>query len=291
MSRSLDVLTQIYKPFRITRINKCILFNSMEGNYIVKQNPQINYHELYNYLYTRNFKYLPALIDDSREDVIVLEYQVDIYLDKNQKGEDLIKIVALLHSKTSYFKNITKDTYKEIYDNLKNNIIFIDNHYSELYDKYLQEQYTEPSHYLFLRNYSLIYNACKYCLTKLEEWFNLVSTKEQQRVALVHNNLKLEHFIKNEDDYIISWDHYTIDNPVIDLYNFYKNEWNNLPFSDIFQIYNNNFELLEEEKILLDILISIPYKIDNIDNMLSECREIRRLINYLGNSSKIVINS
>ena len=227
MNRSIDVLTQVYKPYRITRINKCILFNTMDGDYVVKTEPKINYLDLYNYLYTRGFKYLPKLVDSSRDNTIVFEYQSDASIDNNQKGLDLIKLVALLHSKTSYFKEITKDRYKEIYENLKNNVQFIDNYYGEMFDRFISEEYYMPSHYLFLRNYSLIYNACKYCLAKIDEWYNKVSDKTKERVVLVHNNLRLDHYIKNENDYLISWDNYTIDSPIVDLYKFYQNEWYN----------------------------------------------------------------
>ena len=291
MNRSIDVLTQVYKPYRITRINKCILFNTMDGDYVVKTEPKINYLDLYNYLYTRGFKYLPKLVDSSRDNTIVFEYQSDAYIDNNQKGLDLIKLVALLHSKTSYFKEITKDRYKEIYENLKNNVQFIDNYYGEMFDRFISEEYYMPSHYLFLRNYSLIYNACKYCLAKIDEWYNKVSDKTKERVVLVHNNLRLDHYIKNENDYLISWDNYTIDSPIVDLYKFYQNEWYNLSFSDLFKEYNDDFELLEEEKILLDILISIPTKVELSSDMLRDCREIRKLIGYLNKSSKLVLSS
>lgn len=291
MNRSIDVLTQIYKPYRITRINKCVLFNTMDGDYVVKVEPKINYLELYNYLYTRGFRYVPKVIDSGRDNAIVFEYQNDVSLDNNQKGLDLIKLVALLHSKTSYFKEITKDRYKEIYENLKNNVLFIDNYYAEMFDRYVGEEYYTPVHYLFLRNYSLIYNACKYCLAKVDEWYNKVSDKTQERVVLVHNNLQLEHYIKNEDDYLISWDNYTIDSPIVDLYNFYKNEWYNLSFSELFKEYNDNFELLDDEKTLLDILISIPSKVELSNDMLDDCREIRKLIGYLNKSSKLVLDS
>ena len=291
MNRSIDVLTQVYKPYRITRINKCILFNTMDGNYVVKTEPKINYLDLYNYLYTRGFKYLPKLVDSSRDNTIVFEYQSDASIDNNQKGLDLIKLVALLHSKTSYFKEITKDRYKEIYENLKNNVQFIDNYYGEMFDRFISEEYYMPSHYLFLRNYSLIYNACKYCLAKIDEWYNKVSDKTKERVVLVHNNLRLDHYIKNENDYLISWDNYTIDSPIVDLYKFYQNEWYNLSFSDLFKEYNDDFELLEEEKILLDILISIPTKVELSSDMLRDCREIRKLIGYLNKSSKLVLSS
>ena len=288
---NIDVLYRLYKPYRITKKNSCIIMNTMEGDYVIKQNPKIDYKKLYNYLHARSFNYVPKIINDSREDALVLEYVEDISIDDNQKAQDLINTISLLNNKTSYFKEVTNDKYKEIYDNLKNNIIYINNYYSELFDKYIQEEFFPPSHYIFLRNYSLINNACNYCKENLEIWFNKVSDKNKQRVAIVHNNLRLDHYIRNNSDYLISWDNYTIDNPVLDLYKLYQNEWSNISFKELYNTYNSSFELLEEEKILLDILISIPFEVDITNNELTNCRNYRKLINYLNKSSKIVLNN
>ncbi len=291
MSRSLEVFNEIYKPYKITRKNNAFILNTMDGNFVVKENPKINYKDLYKYLKSRNFNYIPEMSLDSRDDLLVLEYQDDISIDKEQKALDLIEIVALLHSKTSYFKTITNDKYKEVYEKINNNILYLSNIYDEYFNRFLQEEYIVPSHYLFLRNYTLIYNANKYAKDKLDEWYRMIKDKNKERVALVHNNLKLEHFLKNSDDYLISWDNYTIDSPVLDLYRFYQNEWMNISFSEVFIKYNDGFELLEQEKIFLDILISIPLEIKFSEDELSNCQRVRELINYLASSSKIVFNN
>ena len=237
---------------------------------------------------SRSFDYVPKLSPDSRDDAVVLEYIEDVSIDKNQKILDLINLVSLLHSKTSYYKEITLDRYKELYEQLKNNVLFIDTYYEEMFMKYLYNEYNSPYEYLLLRNYTLIYNACKYCLDKIEKWYLSISDKNKQRVVLVHNNLKLDHYLKNESEYLISWDKYIIDSPVLDLVNLYKNEWEDITFKEVLDTYNNSFSLLDEEKILFNILISIPYKIDNDLSEYDKCRELRRLINYLNKSSSLV---
>lgn len=290
MNRSLEVFNKIYKPYKITKKNNAYILNTMDGDYVAKLNPKIDYNKLYSYLYSRSFNYLPNLSKDSRDDMVVLEYQEDLSINNNQKAVDLISLVSLLHSKTSYFKDVTNDTYKEIYDNIKNNLDYLNNLYDEMFLNYLNEEYIVPSHFLFLRNYSLIYNAIHYSYAKLDDWYDKIKDKNRQRVVLVHNNLELDHLIKNKDDYLISWDSYTFDTPVLDLYRFYQKEWENVSFLEIFATYNEGFKLLDEEKILLDILISIPFLVEIKDNEYLNCREIRKLIDYLSKSSKIVFN-
>lgn len=263
----------------------------MEGDYAIKLDPKIDYPKLYSYLYSRNFNYLPNLSKDSRDDMVVLEYQEDLSIDDNQKALDLINLVALLHTKTSYFKEVPPDTYKEIYENIKNNLDYVDNLYNSMFDSFLAEEYLPPSHYLFLRNYSLIYNAINYSRSKVDEWYNDIKDKTKERMSLVHNNLRLDHLIKNKEEYLISWDAYTFDTPVLDLYNLYKNEWDNVEFASVFATYNSSFSLLDEEKKLLDILISIPYEVEVTKSEYQNCRNIRHLIDYLSKSSKIVLAS
>lgn len=289
-NRNLEIFTKIYKPYKITRKNKVYIFNTMDGDYVIKLEPKIDYKKLYSYLYSRNFNYVPELSVDSREDMVVLEYQEDIEMDENQKALDLINLVSLLHNKTAYFKNVINDKYKEIYESIKNNILYVDKMYEEYFMMFILEEYNSPSHYLFLRNYSLIYNAIRYSLDKLDIWYSKINDKNKQRVVLVHNNLKLEHLIKNSNEYLISWDNYTFDTPVLDLYHLYLNEWENIAISEVIKAYNNNFELLEEEKLLLDILISIPFTVEFSNDEYNNCRNIRRLINYLGKSSKIIVD-
>lgn len=291
MNRNLEVFTKIYKPYKIERKNNVYIFKTMDGNYAIKMNPKIDYKKLYTYLESRSFDYIPRIHPDSRDDMVVFDYIEDYDIDKNQKILDLINLVSLLHIKTSYYKDVTSDKYKEIYQLVKDNILSIDAYYSEMFDREISNEIYSPSSYLFLRNYSLIYNACRYTLERIETWYLNIQDKNKQRVVLVHNNLKLEHMIKNRDEYLISWDQYTFDSPVLDLFHLYKNEWENVSFKEVIDTYNSNFSLNDEERLLFDILISLPYKIDNKDREYDRCREFRRLINYLGKSSTLIKDS
>ena len=78
--------------------------------------------KLYDYLNSRSFTYFPPLIDDTREDINVFSYVKESYAPKEQKALDLIKMIALLHQKTTYYKDVTSDEYKKIYDELKEQI-------------------------------------------------------------------------------------------------------------------------------------------------------------------------
>lgn len=290
-NRSLEVFTKLYKPYKITKINNVYILNTMEGDYVVKLNPKIDYRKLYNYLYSRSFTYVPSLNIDSRDDMVVLSFQEEVEVTDNQKILDMIQIVGLLHSKTSYYKDVTLDRYKEIYQNIKDNLLYIEEYYDSSFNFFLESYYNSPSEYLFLRSYSSIFGAIKYCFDTLDDWYSKVMGKSSERVCLIHNNLKLEHFIKNTDDYLISWDHYTYDTLVLDLFKLYRNEWEKVSFLEVIESYNSINMMLEEEVLLFNILISMPYKVDFDSSEYEKCRELRRLVNYLDKSSKIVLNN
>ena len=289
MNRSLEVFTKLYKPFKLIKYNNVYIAHSMEGSYVIKLNPKIDYKKLYKYLYSRSFNYVPSLSLDSRDDMVVFDYIEDTIIDCEQRIDDLISIVSLLHNKTSYYKDVSNDKYKEIYEMIRDNILYIESYYEEWFDSFFIKEYYSPSEYLFLRNYSYIYDAISYAKDNLDIWYSKIGDMNRQRVVLVHNNLSLDHYIKSDSDYLISWDNYVFDTPILDLYRLYLNEWENVSFKDVFNHYNSAFELLIEEKMLLNVLLCIPFKIDD-NSEYNRCRNIRRLINYLDRTSKILFD-
>lgn len=286
MNRSTEVIKEIYKPYEVKKVESVYIFRTMEGDFVLKENPLISYSKLYSYLESRNFSYFPSLIPDSHDDIVLLRYEGDLSYDDEQKAFDLITLVGLLHSKTSYFKEITRDKYKEIYENINDQISFLTNYYHHLYDSFISEVLI-PSKYLFLRNFSIIYASLLESSKRLDRWYSKVSNLSKERICLCHGNLRLEHYIKNKNDYIISWDKYTFDTPVLDLFIFYKNEWEKIDFKEILKKYYEEFSLNEEEKLLLYTLIILPFKVDFEGKEIDICRKVRELINYLDKSFKI----
>ena len=122
MNKSIEVLKSIYKPYRYTIKGKSTILETTCGDFIIKpKNKDIN--ELYTYLTNRGFMNYPKIIDSSRDEVNVFEYVEDIKLPKEQKCDDLIEIIASLHNKTSYFKEVSEDKFKSIYEDIKSILV------------------------------------------------------------------------------------------------------------------------------------------------------------------------
>ncbi len=284
MNKSIEILKSIYKPYRYTIKGKSTILETTCGNFIIKpKNKDIN--ELYTYLTNRGFMNYPKIIDSSRDEVNVFEYVEDIKLPKEQKCDDLIEIIASLHNKTSYFKEVSEDKFKSIYEDIKSNISYLSNYYNTLYEIGFNEVYASPSNYIFMRNYFKINAALEYANSELDNWYSLVTNETKIRVCLIHNNLELNHLLNNK---LISWDNYMIDTPVIDIVKLYKNEWKNINFSEILERYIYKFPLLDYEKKLLFILISLPPQIKKSNNEFEKCKVISEVMDYVFKTEELI---
>lgn len=284
MNKSIEILKSIYKPYRYTIKGKSTILETTCGDFIIKpKNKDIN--ELYTYLTNRGFINYPKIIDSSRDEVNVFEYVEDIKLPKEQKCDDLIEIIASLHNKTSYFKEVSEDRFKSIYEDVLSNINYLSNYYNTLYEIGFNEVYASPSNYIFMRNYYKLNSALEYAKSELENWYSLVTSETKIRVCLIHNNLELNHLL---NDKLISWDNYMIDTPVIDIVKLYKKEWKNINFSEILERYMYKFPLLEYEKKLLFILISMPPEIKKSDNEFEKCKLVSEVMDYVFKTEELI---
>ena len=287
MNNSLEVLKSIYKPLKYTIKGKVTILETTSGDYVVKEKNN-DIKELYHYLESRNFYHFPRLIDDTRKDVYVSELIVDNPTPKEQKMNDLIDTVSLLHYKTSYYKEVSEDKYQEIYENIKSNINYLNELYNKYFDEYLPIEYLSPSEYLLMRNISKLFDALDFCQAKLDDWYDLVKEEKKQRVCIIHNNLDVSHLIRNKDNYLISWDYAKVDTPVLDIVKLYKNEYFNYDFEPILEDYFKKFSLNKEEKELLFILIALPPEIKMIKNEFKNTQNIREKLDYVFKTEELL---
>ena len=279
---NLDHLKSIYKPYRYTIRGKCMVMESTSGNFVVKERPKNkDIPSIFNYLKSRNFNYFPEIYIDSRSDNYIYEYIEDKEKINPQKSEDLISLVGLLHSKTSYNKEVEEETYKEIYENILSNILYLKDYYQKQYEMFLIPIYMSPSEYEFVRNYSKIKAALDFSNSNLDDWYSKVKNKRIERLSLIHNNLSMDHYLKNDKDYLISWDNAKFDTPVLDLFKFYERSAIDLEFSSLYERYKSINPLNKEEEELFFILISLVPKIEFSGSEFEKCKNMRKALDYV----------
>ena len=254
---------------------------------VLKNKSNNNVSELFKYLDSRSFNSYPEILDED-QNTYKMKYLNNSDYYEITKGVELIKTVSELHYKTIFFKDVSKNKYRTIYNKISDNIEYLKKYYNSLIEKIENEVYMSPSHYLIARNYSSIDSSLNYAEKELKKWFNIVQNKTKERVCIIHNNLSLKHFIKDGGNYLISWDKHMVDTPILDLYIFYKKEGYKLDFNYLLNIYNENLELLKEEKMLLNILISIPPKIEELDDEYINCININNTLDYIYSGINIV---
>ena len=265
------------KMEKCTIKGKTIIIDTNKGKYALKKENNV---DLYKYLESRNFNYFPKILDYD-DNVAMYEYIDNVYYDESEKAFDLIHYIALLHSKTSYYKEIDVDEYKNIYETIKNKVDYIYNYYLDIINIIETKVYMSPSEYLIARNISKIFACIFYCERSIDEWYELVKDKKRKRVVTLHNNMDTTHLLKNKDTYLISWENSKVDIPIYDFVNFYKTRALDFDFVMLLEEYERIYPLLEEEKKLLLILISIPDKLTISNNEYNMVKKVRKFLDKI----------
>lgn len=267
------------RAYRYQKKGNSIIVDSEQGKFVIKK--QNKNKKIYQYLINRQFQYYPKILDTDNE-YELYPYIEDMDIPIEQKMHDLIPFIALLHAKTTYYKTIDESDYKELYEDISNNIIYLKDYYTDLISLIDEKIFFNPSDNLLANNISLIFSHIKECEDKKELWYKSITNHHKIRVSVVHNNLKLDHFLQNDQKYLISWDKAKIDLPIFDLYKLYLNHYDSFDFIEILKTYENDYKLKEEEKLLLYILLSMPQKLELSSNEYENCiiikNELKRLL-------------
>lgn len=269
-----DLVAQKYE-----KKDSVLIVNTNNGKYVYKEKEPNN--KIYNYLKSRNFDYLPVFVSNSNDKYQLMEYLDEFDIPKEQKILDMVSLVSLLHSKTTHYKEIDYNDYEQLYDDLNNNIEYLNGYYNDLINIIETKVYMSPSEYLIARNITTIFNSINLAKERLDEWYQLVKEKRKQRNVVLHNNLKLDHFIKNKHSYLISWDKSKIGSPVFDLYKLYNNHALDFDFAEVLKKYESNYPLLKEEKALFFTLITLPRIIKLNAKEYDMCKQISKDIDTI----------
>ena len=153
---------------KITIKNNVRIIDSGKEQFVIKKREK-SLNELYKYLKSRSFDYFPELLYQT-EHYDIYRYIEDVEISKEERSEDLIKLLTLLHGKTTFYKEIDDDTYKELYENIVNQLNYLMNYYSDIAEVIEKEEYMAPSHYYFIRNVSKVFAALDYCHYHIDKW-------------------------------------------------------------------------------------------------------------------------
>ena len=264
------------KVNKITYKGNSIILYTPLGLFIIKENENI---KTYDYLLSRGFNYLLPIIDYDNSSVL-FKYENSIDYDINERALDYIKLLSLLHNKTSYYISVNKDDNKRIYNEINNYLEDIKKYYDDLASIIENKEYYSPNEYLFIRNLSVVYKNIFYLKGKLDNWYEKYKNNTRKRVCTLYNNYDLNDLIKTKDNiYLYNFEKSYIDSPIYDLNNIYKKYYLDFDFNDLYKTYNKVIELNDYERDMLSILNLIPPKViigNDIKNMIDIKNKIDR---------------
>lgn len=276
----------------VGEINKLTIKSNakiIDNKIVIKDKKNNNLDKIYKYLKSRSFDYFPEPIHiDNRYEAYPFIENTEEPLE--QKAIDLTYLISLLHNKTTFYREIDIDKNKEIYEDILSRLEYLNNYYTDLITLIEKEIYMSPSSYLIARNINIIFESIYFSKDQIEKWYKKIENNKNERVVNIHNNINLDHYIKSDKPYLISWNKSRIDSPIYDLLSFYQNHYLELDFDDIFKYYESNYPLKEEERLLLFTYMAIPPKIEIENNEYKMCIKINKIIDYLYKTSNLIMN-
>jgi len=275
------------RPLSYKKIKKAYIIDTKDNRYVLK--PNTNNYDIYKYLKSRDFNYFPDNYNINGN-YDLSSYIEDNSLNNDQKLNDLISVMATLHKKTSYLRELDLDDIKATYEELLNKINDAIKYYSTLNDYIDTLVFYSPSEYLLIRNISLIYFMLEFSKRKLDDWYNNIREEKSIRNSLIHNNLEMDHLLINNGYYLISWDKAMFSLPIDDLYKLYINNYSRMELGDFIRNYQSINHLNKYELDLLLIKLAIPSIVELTSDTFDDVKKINKLLFYLNKVYKLIRN-
>lgn len=286
MENNLKNIINKYKAKKITLKNSAKIIENENTRLVIKKdNPNIL--DTYNYLLSRSFDYFPKIIYKDN-DYNVYEYIEDVNEPSEQRILDIITLTSILHSKTTFYKEVDIDNYKYLYETINKKLEYLFNYYNDIITLIEKNIYMSPSNYIIARNINKIFETINYCKYEVDSWYELIKDKRKIRVVNIHNNLSLDHYIKNDKPYLISWNKNKIDMPIYDLLTLYKRYYLEFDFYELFNYYESRYPLTNEERKMLFILMSIPEKLVLDSSEYKNSIKCRKFFDYIYKTEELI---
>ena len=134
--------------------NRKILYTN-KGIYSLKKKKRKDLNKIFDYLKAKQFNNILENKSDELDSYEVTDYIEEINFPIEEKAQEAIYLLSILHNKTTFYKNISLDEVKCFYEEHIEKINGVRNHIDNLCHLYDEDLFLSPSRYLFLRNITL----------------------------------------------------------------------------------------------------------------------------------------
>lgn len=204
------------------------------------------------------------------------EYYVMPWIENNQARYedsygDILKEAARLHALTEVKGPANQSNFQHFFDKSKIKIDKRKLDYERFIEKCERKIYMSPFELLFCTYFMQLIRMEDEALRHLENWFEAVKEKKQDRVAICHGNLSPGHLLYDESghSYLINFERTYTASPIYDLHDFFKKLFYHYPQKaklgpNLYMQYNRNNHLMEDEKLLLFYYLTQTENINQI---------------------------
>lgn len=250
-----------------------------DGQYFVKDKSG-NVEDLYQYLISRDFPNFLNIENNYSDCYEIYRYETDNVV-INDKAIDMVYLLSKLHLKTTTYRKVDLDNVKKVYETVSQELEQLNNYYHSMQDYIETKVYMSPAEYLLIRNISSIYYILSLSKDNIDKWYEAKANMVKERVALVHNNLSLDNFIDLRRPVFKNWEKSKKDFVVYDFYNFYKNNYKDLEFSSLFEIYQSKYKFTDDEYLLFKALIFKVWEVELVKSNYDNCIIVNDLVAYI----------
>ncbi len=247
--------------------------------YLVKRK-KTNLENTLEFLKNRDFhNFIEPIELNTKEEIY--PYIEELNTTDNDRALDLIYLSSLLHSKTTTFKKVQIDTIKDRYEKTIDRLNETFTYYSKLQDEIEEHLYMSPAELLLMKNISKIYYMLNTSREFIEKYYQEAEKITNEREALIHGSLSLDHIIEGENKYLISWNNARKDLPIYDLINFYRSDYDKVNMEVLFDVYLKRYNYTIEEKYLFFSLINIPQIVIFNKSNFTNTINARKIVDYI----------
>lgn len=185
-------------------------------------------------------------------------YDDEVITAKDMRLKFFLNELSLLHNKSQYYMRISEGFFQETYDYIYNQLLKNRNDLNELLFSIEALDYKSPSSWLLLMNNQLFFKAIDESIRHMDKFLELSKEIKQLRVTLVYQNFDYSHIVLKSKK-VIGTQKLCIAPPIYDLKYLFDYSFNgSIDLSGFFDLYMNNFDLLEYEKEWLLGLLLMP---------------------------------
>ena len=257
-----------------------------KGIYCLKKQKRMDIKEVHSYIKSKN--YINILDLDVIDGFEVTPFIKDYKTPLEDRLSTLVYLVSLLHTKTTFYKKISLDEIKEIYESKTEKILYTKEYYESLCYKKDLDNMLSPSDYLFIRNISIVLLSLNRSKSFLDKWYKCFKDKTSKRCVLNHNNLDTSHILINDIPFLINFNDSVFDSPIIDLESIIRNNYKNIDISSMFNSYISRYSLNNCELYLFYSNILMPFTLNDEKLEIERCKNVYEFYNYLDAVNKFI---